>query len=69
VLLGHVDSTRGRPAVLFRLRELRRGDEIKVARADDRSARFMVERTAQYDKQRFPTDDLYYPPLTPRRGW
>jgi sortase (surface protein transpeptidase) len=33
VILGHVDSRRG-PAVLFRLRELRRGDEIKVTRAD-----------------------------------
>ena len=51
VILGHVDSTRG-PAVLFRLRELRRGDEVKVTRADRSSARFVVERTAQYDKQR-----------------
>ena len=25
----------------------------------------MVERTAQYDKQRFPTDEVYYPTLTP----
>ena len=64
VILGHVDSTRG-PAVFFRLRELRRGDEIKVTRADRSSARFVVERTAQYDKQRFPTDDVYYPTLTP----
>jgi hypothetical protein len=63
VILGHVDSTRG-PAVFFRLRELRRGDEIKVTRADRSSARFVVERTAQYDKQRFPTDEVYYPTLT-----
>jgi sortase (surface protein transpeptidase) len=64
VILGHVDSKRG-PAVFFQLRELRRGDEIKVTRADRSSARFVVERTAQYDKQRFPTDDVYYPTLTP----
>jgi hypothetical protein len=64
VILGHVDSRRG-PAVFFRLRELRRGDEIKVTRADRSSARFVVERTAQYDKQQFPTDDVYYPTLTP----
>ena len=64
VILGHVDSKRG-PAVFFRLRELRRGDEIKVTRADRSSARFVVERTAQYDKQQFPTDDVYYPTLTP----
>jgi hypothetical protein len=31
VILGHVDSTRG-PAVFFRLRELRAGDEIEVTR-------------------------------------
>jgi sortase (surface protein transpeptidase) len=64
VILGHVDSTRG-PAVFFRLRELRRGDEIEVTRADRSSARFVVERTDQYDKQQFPTDDVYYPTLTP----
>jgi sortase (surface protein transpeptidase) len=64
VILGHVDSKRG-PAVFFRLRELRRGDEIQVGRADGSTIRFAVERVAQYDKQRFPTDEVYYPTLTP----
>ena len=63
VILGHVDSKRG-PAVFFRLRELRRGDEIEVTRADGSSVRFVVQRTEQYDKQRFPTDEVYYPTLT-----
>jgi sortase (surface protein transpeptidase) len=63
VILGHVDSTRG-PAVFFRLRELRRGDQVKVTRADGSSVRFVVQRTAQYDKRRFPTDEVYYPTLT-----
>ena len=63
VILGHVDSTRG-PAVFFRLRELRGGDEIEVTRADGSSVRFVVQRTEQYDKQRFPTDAVYYPTLT-----
>ena len=62
VILGHVDSKRG-PAVFFRLRELRRGDEIAVTRADGSSVRFVVQRTEQYDKQRFPTDAVYYPTL------
>ena len=62
VILGHVDSKRG-PAVFFRLRELRRGDEIEVTRADGSSVRFVVLRTEQYDKQR-PTDEVYYPTLT-----
>jgi sortase (surface protein transpeptidase) len=63
VILGHVDSKRG-PAVFFRLRELRRGDQVKVTRADGSSVRFVVQRTAQYDKRQFPTDEVYYPTLT-----
>jgi hypothetical protein len=65
VILGHVDSKRGGPAVFYRLRELRRGDEIRVKRADGSWLRFVVERTEQFDKQRFPTDEVYYPTLTP----
>jgi sortase (surface protein transpeptidase) len=64
VILGHVDSKRG-PAVFFRLRELRRGDLITIVRADGSSVRFAVQRTEQYDKRRFPTDEVYYPTLTP----
>jgi hypothetical protein len=63
VILGHVDSERG-PAVFYRLRELRPGDEIVVTRADRSRVRFVVQRTEQYDKLRFPTDDVYYPTLT-----
>jgi sortase family protein len=63
VILGHVDSKRG-PAVFYRLRELRRGDAIEVTRKDGSLVRFVVQRTEQYDKQRFPTDKVYYPTLT-----
>jgi sortase (surface protein transpeptidase) len=64
VILGHVDSKTG-PAVFYRLRELRRGDEIKVRRADGSTVRFVVQRTDQYPKRRFPTDEVYYPTLKP----
>ena len=64
VILGHVDS-KGGPAVFFRLRELRRGDAVTIRRADGSSVRFIVQRTEQYPKDRFPTDDVYYPTLTP----
>ena len=64
VILGHVDSKRG-PAVFFRLRQLRRGDAITITRADGSSVRFVVERIEQYPKDRFPTDAVYYPTLTP----
>jgi sortase (surface protein transpeptidase) len=64
VILGHVDSKRG-PAVFFRLRQLRRGDMVTIGRADGSSVRFVVERIEQYPKDRFPTDAVYYPTLTP----
>jgi len=64
VILGHVDSKRG-PAVFFRLRELRQGDTVTIRRVDGSSVRFVVQRTEQYPKDRFPTDAVYYPTLTP----
>jgi hypothetical protein len=51
--------------VFFRLRQLRRGDQLKVGRADGSVVRFVVQRTAQYPKRRFPTEEVYYPTLTP----
>jgi sortase (surface protein transpeptidase) len=64
VILGHVDSKRG-PAVFFRLRELRQGDRVAIGRADGSTVRFVVQRTEQYPKDRCPTDEVYYPTLTP----
>jgi sortase (surface protein transpeptidase) len=64
VILGHVDNKSG-PAVFYRLRELRRGDEVDVKRADGSVVRFVVQRTEQYPKKRFPTDKVYYPTLSP----
>ena len=67
VILGHVDSKSG-PAVFYRLRQLRPGDRVEVVRADGSRVRFAVERverTEQYPKRRFPTDEVYYPTLTP----
>jgi sortase (surface protein transpeptidase) len=62
VILGHVDSDHA-PAVFYRLRELRAGDQLTVTRADGSTVRFVVQRTRQYDKQQFPTDQVYYPTL------
>ncbi|HZD37294.1 MAG TPA: class F sortase, partial [Actinomycetes bacterium] len=64
VILGHVDSKSG-PAVFFRLRELRPGDVVEIGRADHSTARFVVRRAAQYPKLRFPTEEVYYPTLSP----
>jgi sortase (surface protein transpeptidase) len=62
VIVGHVDYQHA-PAVFYRLRELRAGDRLTVARADGSSVRFVVQRTRRYDKQQFPTDEVYYPTL------
>ncbi len=64
VVLGHVDSRDG-PAVFYRLRELRRGDEIIVDRRDGTRLVFVVRRVERHAKTRFPTDDVYLPTLEP----
>jgi hypothetical protein len=58
VIAGHVDSRRG-PAVFYRLGELRKGDAVRVVRADGRSARFTVDRVERYAKDDFPTARVY----------
>lgn len=58
VLVGHVDSKQG-PAVFFRLRELERGDEISVPRADGSAVRFVVNAVERYPKDDFPTERVY----------
>ena len=58
VVIGHVDSTRG-PAVFYRLRELRRGDIIRIVRAGGRSVRFRVEGLERWPKTEFPTRRVF----------
>ncbi|WP_433795208.1 class F sortase [Actinoplanes sp. CA-252034] len=61
VLAGHVDTARDGPAVFFRLRELKTGDEIVVRRDDGSVAMFRVSRVALYAKRDFPTAEVYAP--------
>ena len=63
VIAGHVDSTRG-PAVFYRLRDLKAGDEIEVARGDQ-WVRFRVVASEKYPKNKFPTDRVYRPTPVP----
>jgi sortase (surface protein transpeptidase) len=60
VLAAHVDSRSG-PAPFFRLRDLRDGDEVFVARSDGRETRFVVDGVQRYSKNAFPTDAVYGP--------
>ncbi len=60
VVAGHLTWDR-RPAVFFRLAELRPGDRVRVLRADHRTAVFAVRRVQGFDKLRFPTLAVYGP--------
>ncbi len=64
VIVGHVDDYHG-PAVFFRLRELTAGDEVEVTDSTGRVTRFVVTETAIYDKDDFPTDEVYGPTEEP----
>jgi hypothetical protein len=63
VIAGHVDSASG-PAVFYRLRDLKAGDEIEVARGDT-WVKFRVIATERYPKNEFPTDRVYRPTPVP----
>jgi sortase (surface protein transpeptidase) len=58
VIVGHVDSKRG-PAVFYRIRALRRGDQIKVVLKNKSVVRFVVQSGRRVPKNRFPTKLVY----------
>ena len=58
VIAGHVDSKTG-PAVFYRVRELRRGDVIKILLKDRSNVRFVVSSSMAVSKRRFPTKLVY----------
>ncbi|WP_433529566.1 class F sortase [Micromonospora sp. CA-263727] len=58
VIVGHVDTSTG-PAVFQKLRELRPGDRVEIARSDGSVAVFEVNRVSRYDKQELPADEVF----------
>ena len=58
VVVGHVDSKTG-PGAFYALRELRRGDGIRIVGADGRVVRFVVRRLVRFPKAHFPTRRVY----------
>jgi sortase (surface protein transpeptidase) len=64
VIAGHVDSRTG-PAVFYRLRDLRPGEQIRVVRADRLVVRFQVESLASYPKRSLPDEAVYGATSTP----
>lgn len=59
ILLAHVDSAQFGPGVFYRLGDVRRGDTVRVDRADHSAATFRVYRVAMFPKSRFPTKTVY----------
>jgi sortase (surface protein transpeptidase) len=58
VLVGHVDDRTG-PAVFYRLRQLRPGDEILIGQSDGTTSRFLVGRLEQHPKTALPTSRIW----------
>ncbi|MFI0821562.1 class F sortase [Streptomyces sp. NPDC021098] len=58
LLVGHVD-TRSKPAVFYRLSDLRRGEKVRVARSDGSTAEFTVEDVAMVSAKRFDARRVY----------
>jgi hypothetical protein len=58
LIAGHVDSKAG-PAAFYRLRDVRRGQEVEVRRADGSTVTFVVRRMEQVAKRSFPTRRVY----------
>jgi hypothetical protein len=60
VIVGHVDSKTG-PAVFYRLKELKPGDQIVIRRVNRSTARFTVNGLERWPKASFPTRRVYGP--------
>ncbi|GAA3422815.1 class F sortase [Streptosporangium vulgare] len=58
VVLGHVNTKKG-AAVFSRLKEIKRGDKIKVSRSDGTIAEFTVDGVEQVSKAAFPSKRVY----------
>lgn len=58
VIVGHVDGG-GEPGVFYRLAGLGVGEEILIRRKDGSLLRFVVDRTREVAKARFPTAEVY----------
>jgi sortase (surface protein transpeptidase) len=58
VIAGHVDSGSG-PAVFYRLRQLHRGDRIRITREDGSVVPFRVEGLERWPKSEFPARKVF----------
>jgi len=59
VIVGHVDSATGGPAIFFKLATLRPGDLATVTRADHTAAVFRIDSVEKYAKTTFPALQVF----------
>ncbi|HEY5805768.1 MAG TPA: class F sortase [Candidatus Saccharimonadales bacterium] len=59
IIEGHVDYADAGPAIFFKLGALKKGDTVRVTRADGRVAIFTVYKIQTYKKSLFPTKEVY----------
>ncbi|MDT8909525.1 class F sortase [Amycolatopsis sp. PS_44_ISF1] len=58
VVLGHVDGNKHK-GIFYRLKEVKPGDEVAIARRDGRTAHFEVTKVDEVPKDVFPSDAVY----------
>ncbi|MDF2706255.1 MAG: class sortase [Nonomuraea muscovyensis] len=58
VIVGHVD-TKTAPAVFYKLKQVRKGDRVKVERSDGKVVTYRVDAVEQVHKDRFPLRRVY----------
>ncbi|MEV6681583.1 class F sortase [Streptomyces erythrochromogenes] len=58
-IVGHLDTSTTPRAVFFRLPQLKKGAEIDVERADHVTAVFAVDKVETFQKDSFPTEQVY----------
>ena len=58
VIIGHVD-TKTAPAVFYKLRQVRKGEIVKVERSDGKVVKYKVDSIEQVSKEHFPADRVY----------
>ncbi|WP_246268125.1 class F sortase [Nonomuraea typhae] len=58
VIVGHVD-TKDAPAVFYKLRHLRKGQLVRVARSDGKTVEYKVDSVEQVHKNDFPAKRVY----------
>jgi sortase (surface protein transpeptidase) len=58
IIVGHVDTYKG-ISVFWKLRDIKQGDIIDIARADGKTVKFRVSGLKQFDQSNFPTKEVY----------